>query len=93
MAFRSTLIFAVLGNILKNKSMRLYEEHISNDAEWGTVSSFILLRYLTMSASEDVRQIVLDNYISLQRLPVKVLYKWLLKEIPQQPSGFIKYIK
>lgn len=93
MAFRSTLIFAVLGNILKNKSMRLYQEHVSNEAEWGTVSSFIILRYLSMSSSEDVRNVVLQNYVSLQRLPVKVLYKWLLKEVPQQPTGFIKYIK
>lgn len=93
MAFKSQLIFAVLSNILKEKSFKIYNEHISNDNEWQTVSKFVLLRYLSMCYNEKVREIVLDNYLTLERMPEKTLYKWLLIKIPQQKTGFIKYIK
>ena len=48
MAFKSTLLFDVLGNILKNKSEDLYLKHISMEEEWKTVSKFMVLRYLSM---------------------------------------------
>jgi len=53
--YKSKLIFAVLANILYDKSMKMYEAHVSNEAEWPTVSRFILLRYLSMSYSPAVR--------------------------------------
>lgn len=93
MAFKSQLIFAVLSNILKDKSFEIYNKHISNEEEWPTVSKFIMLRYLSMSYSQAVREVVLDNYLTLERMPEKALYKWLLTKIPRQNSGFIKYIK
>lgn len=80
--YKSKLIFAVLSNILHEKSEKTYEAHVSNEAEWPTVSKFIMLRYLSMSYSPLVRQIIIDNYITLQRMPEKPLYKWLLKVIP-----------
>ena len=91
--YKSKLIFAVLANILHDKSMTTYEAHVGNETEWPTVSRFILLRYLSMSYSPAVRQLIIDNYIALQRMPEKPLYRWLLQKVPKQPSGFIKYIK
>jgi hypothetical protein len=46
-----------------------------------------------MSPSPMVRQIVIDNYIDLERMSEVALYKWLLNNIPQQTSSFIKFIK
>ena len=80
--YKSKLIFAVLANILHDKSIDMYNLHVSNEVEWPTVSKFILLRYLSMSYSPSVRQIIIDNYVTLQRMPEKPLYKWLLDVIP-----------
>lgn len=86
------MLFDVLANILVNKSTELYETHISAD-DFQAASKFMLLRYLTMSQNYIVRNIILDNYISLERMPEKMLYKWLLSNIPKQHNSFIKYIK
>lgn len=93
MAFKSTLLFDVLGNILKNKSEDLYNKHISLEDEWKTVSKFMILKYLSMHQNNLVRQYILDNFLTLERMDVKVLYKFLIKTIPAQTSTFIKYIK
>ena len=53
----------------------------------------MVLRYMSMSFNEEVRNIVIDNYITLERMPEKQLYKWLLKTVPKQNSSFIRYIK
>lgn len=48
---------------------------------------------MTMSPDPRVRQIVLDNYVVLERMDDKTLYLWLMKKLPKQSSGFIRYIK
>jgi len=92
MAFKSNLIFDVLSNILTSKNLNTYNNHI-NDVCWATVSKFLILRYLSMSANPQVRQITLDNYITLERMPETILYKWCLMNIPKQNNSFIRYIK
>ena len=90
--YKSNLIFAVLSNILVEKSMHILVKQIASD-DFTTVSKFLILRYLSMSFNEEVRNIVIDNYITLERMPEKQLYKWLLKTVPKQNSSFIRYIK
>ena len=92
MAFKSNMLFDVLANILVSKSEELYKKHIQSE-NFKDAAKFMVLRYMTMSFSEDVRNIVIDNYITLERMPEKTLYKWLLKNIPKQNSSFIRYIK
>lgn len=92
MAFKSNMLFDVLANILVGKSQELYKKHIQSE-NFKDAAKFMVLRYMTMSFSEDVRNIVIDNYITLERMPEKTLYKWLLKNIPKQNSSFIRYIK
>ena len=86
------MLFDVLANILVSKSEELYKKHIQSE-NFKDAAKFMVLRYMTMSFSEDVRNIVIDNYITLERMPEKTLYKWLLKNIPKQNSSFIRYIK
>lgn len=92
MAFKSNMLFDVLANILVGKSEELYEKHIQSE-NFKDAAKFMVLRYLSMSFSEEVRNIVIDNCITLERMPEKTLYKWLLKSIPKQNSSFIRYIK
>ena len=89
---KSNLIFDVLKNILKDKSIQIFKTHIQNN-NWSTVSKFLLLRYLSMSPCAKVRDVVIDNYITLERMPEAVLYRWLLANIPKQNNSFIKYIR
>lgn len=93
MASQQTILFDVIGNIVSGKSEKLYYEHINNEELWKTFSKYMTLRYMTMSTDFRVRNIVIDNYIILERMPDKALYKWLLINIPKQRSSFIKYIK
>jgi len=92
MAFKSNMLFDVLGNILTTKSIDLYNNHISSES-FKDAAKFMILRYLTMSNSSEVRNKVIDNYIILERMPEAILYKWLLVNIPKQSSSFIRYIK
>lgn len=93
MAFKQTVLFEALGNILQKKSIELYNKHISDEELWKTFSKFMCLRYLTMSKDSNVRNIVVDNYLTLERMPEKQLYRWLIEKIPQQQNSFIRYIK
>jgi hypothetical protein len=87
------MLFECLGNILKTKSIELYDEHIKSE-NFKDFSKFMCLRYLTMSTNSNVREIVLNNYISLERMPSnELLYKWLIKNIPKQNNSFIQYIR
>lgn len=90
---QSSILFDVLRNILVDKSDEIFNDHILDELKWKTFSKFMVLRYLTMSYNSKVRDIVLNNILHLDRMPAKQLYKWLLKNIPKQNSGFIKYIK
>jgi hypothetical protein len=92
MAFKSTMLFDVLGNILTKKSVEIYKQHI-NDEHFKDATKFMIIKYLSMSSNYQVRQIVLDNYLTLERMPEKALYKWLLMNIPKQNNSFIRYIR
>lgn len=92
MAFKSNMLFDVLGNILTTKSIELYEKHINAD-DFAAAAKFMILRYLSMCGNSIVRNIVIDNYISLERMPDKALYKWLIVNIPKQNNSFIRYIR
>ena len=92
MAFKSNMLFDVLANILSTKSIELYEKHISSE-NFKDAAAFMVRRYLTMSINQKVREIVLDNYLILERMPDAVQYLWLIKAIPEQNSTFIRYLK
>ena len=89
---RSNMLFDVLANILQTKSMKLYKEHIASE-DFKDASPFMVRKYLTMSLDSRVRQVVLDNYLSLERMPEKTMYLWLIRAVPKQKSTFIRYIK
>lgn len=89
---KSTMLFDVLANILSTKSEELYKKHISSE-NFKDAAPFMVRRYLTMSPNPNVRDIVLDNYLTLERMPAEVQYSWLMKKIPRQRNTFIRYIR
>ena len=89
---KSTMLFDVLANILSTKSEDIYKKHISSD-NFKDAAPFMVRRYLTMSSNPNVRDIVLDNYLTLERMPAEVQYSWLMKKIPRQRNTFIRYIR
>ena len=93
MAAKNPLIFDVLGNILVDKSEEVMNFHVQDTENFKTVSRFMVLKYLTMSPDYRVRDLVLENYLSLEGMEMRDLYKLLLRNIPQQRSKFIRYIK
>jgi len=92
MAYRSNMLFDAMNNILVTKSEEIWRSH-TEDPNFKDFTGFICRKYMTMSPDPRVRQIVLDNYVSLERLDDKVLYRWLMEKLPRQKSGFIKFIK
>lgn len=76
------MLFEVLANILQAKSIDLYKQHIVS-TDFKDAAAFMVRRYLTMSQSQEVRDIVLDNYMALERMPDTIQYLWLLKAIPK----------
>lgn len=92
MAFKSNMLFDVLANILQTKSAELYAKHIASE-HFKDAAPFMVRKYLTMSQSSAVRDIVIDNYLSLERMPSETMYKWLISKIPRQSNTFIRYIK
>ena len=93
MSGKSTILFEALSNVLATKSEAVFKKHTEDEEAWKTFSKFILLRYLTMSPNPAVRNLVIDRYLRLERMPDKALYRWLLVNIPQQRNGYIKYLK
>lgn len=89
---RSNMLFDVLANILQTKSIELYKEHIASE-NFKDASPFMVRRYLTMSSSPRVRDVVLDNYAVLEKMPETVQYLWLMRAVPKQNSTFIRYMK
>lgn len=92
MAAKSNMLFDVLGNILHYKSDEMYRKHVESE-NFKDAAAYMVRRYLTMSLSSAVRQVVLDNYLVLERMPAEVQYKWLLKAVPKQKSTFIRYLR
>lgn len=92
MAAKSTMLFDVLANILSTKSEDVYKKHIASES-FKDAAPFMIRRYLTMSLNAAVRDVVLDNYLTLERMPAEVQYHWLMKKIPRQRNTFIRYIR
>lgn len=92
MAFKSNMLFDVLENILSKKSFVLYKKHVESE-HWKDAAKFMVLRYLSMHSNAAVRDIVISNYLTLERMPEKVLYKWLIDKVPKQNVTFIKYLR
>lgn len=93
MAYGQNILFDALGNILQKKSEDVYQKHITLEDFEKQFPRYMVLRYLSM-AKHEVAEIVLDNQVSLERFPSnKILYRFLLDNIPQQKSGFVRYIK
>ena len=90
--FKSTMLFDVLKNILSTKSYELYEKHIV-DPNFKDAAGYMIRRYLTMHPQEKIRDVVLDNYLMLERMNEKNLYLYLLDKIPRTSMTFIKYLR
>jgi hypothetical protein len=89
---KSTMLFDAMNNILVTKSEEVWRQHIE-DPNFKDFTGFICRKYMSMSPDHRIRQIVMDNYITLERLDDKNLYLWFLRKLPKQNSGFIKFIK
>lgn len=92
MAFNSNMLFDVLANILKTKSFELFKSHIESD-HFKDAAPFMIRRYLTMHPNECVRNVVLNHYLTLEKMPAEVQYRWLIMNVPTQNSTFIKYLR
>lgn len=93
MIYRQNILFEALGNILQKKSEELLQKHLELEDFEKQFPRFMVFRYLSM-AKPEVSQIIVDNQLSLERMPSnKIVYRFLMDAIPRQKSGFIKYIK
>jgi len=93
MAYGQNILFDALGNILQRKSKDVFQKHIAMEDFEKQFPRYMVLRYLSM-AKPEVAQIVLENQLSLERMPSnKIVYRFLMDVVPQQKSGFIRYIK
>jgi len=93
MAYGQNILFDALGNILQRKSEDVFQKHITMEDFEKQFPRYMVLRYLSM-AKPEVARIVLDNQLSLERMPSnKIVYRFLMDVVPQQKSGFIRYIK
>ena len=88
-------VFKILGNILVDKDMSIYENHIRNELFESAFSSFIILRYLSMNSNPNVRKTVLENQLTLEKLAdrPRLMYKMLMKIVPSTSNRFTPYIK
>ena len=93
MAYGQNILFDVLGNILQRKSEDVFQKHIAMEDFEKQFPRYMVLRYLSM-ARDEVARVILENQLTLERMPSnKAVYRFLMNEIPQQKSAFIRYIK
>ena len=88
-------IFMILGNILVDKDMDVYENHINNEMFQSVFSTFMVVRYLSMNSNPNVRKIALDYLPTLEGMSdhPELVYKLLLKVVPKTYKKFTPYIK
>lgn len=91
--FKNRNIFDYLANILCGKDSEKYARHVSEEGFDSDFKKVVVLRYLSMSPDQRVRQLVFDNQLSFDRMDCKELYRYLMQTVPRQRSGFIRYIK
>ena len=94
--YQNKFIFEYLRNILTTKSMDVFKTHVEDSESIKSFPSVVIMRYLTMSPDQNVRNLVLKNQVFLERLD-KIshvhFYKWCILNVPKQYNSFIKYIK
>ena len=88
-------LFMILGNILVDKSMEVYENHIRNELFPSVFSTLMVVRYLSMNSNPNVRKIALDYLPTLESMSEhpELVYKLLLNVVPKTYSRFTPYIK
>ena len=88
-------IFMILGNILVDKSMNIYEQHVNSELFESAFSAYMILRYLSMNSNPHVREVVLSHMSVLEGMADRpeLMYKLLLKVVPKTHSKFTPYIK
>ena len=91
--FRNNLLFEYLNNILKGKDWEKFESHVNSGDFISSYQPFMVSRYLSMSTNKKVRDIILNNQFTLDQMPNKQHYRFLMMSIPKQYSSFITYIK
>ena len=84
-------VFKILGNILVDKDMSIYESHVNNELFESAFSTFIILRYLSMNSNPNVRKIAMDNQMMADK--PRILYRLLMEIVPKTHSRFTPYIK
>lgn len=89
---KSNMLFDALNNILVSKSLETYERHLASP-DFKDFSRYMCQRYLTMCNDQRVQNIILSNYAMLEHMDEKTFYRWALRSIPQQRSGFIRYLR
>lgn len=92
MAYKSTMLFDAISNVLTTKSWETYRRHVS-DERWKDCTKFMLLKYMTMVPDHRVQELVIGDYARLERLDDKTLYAWLIRNVPKQRSGFVRYVR
>lgn len=91
--FKNRNLFDYLKNILKDKNIESYKQHIADDSFDTDFKKFMELRYLSMCNNKNVRKVILDNQFLLEKMDNKMLYLFLINNIPKQYNHFIQYIK
>lgn len=90
--FRNNYLFDYLKNILTLKSKEMYEKHLADDFE-GSYQPYMINNYLSMSLDPNVRNVIFENQLALDRMQKKDHYLFLLKTVPYQRNPFIKYVR
>jgi hypothetical protein len=87
-------VYKFLGNILKTKSMDLYQKHIEEPDFDKYFNRFLILRHLSMSKDQRILDFVIDNQLALGRFPSNyLLYLFLINSVPKQTSSYIEFLK
>ena len=90
--FKNRNLFDYLRNILKDKDVETYGNHIRREDFDEDFKKFMVLRYLSMCRDPNVRKIVLEKQLFLDRMDPKTAYLYLMKTIPRQWDHFIRYL-
>lgn len=92
--FSNNYLFDYLKNILLEKSSDKMQKHFASEDFEKTFPRYMVVRYLSMHPRKEVYSVILENQLTFERFPSnRLLYKFLFDSIPQQNSGFIRYIK
>ena len=90
--FRNRNLFDYLRNILRDKDMDLYRRHLGIENFEDDFKKFMVLRYLSMCRDPNVRKVVLEKQLFLDRMDSKTAYLYLIRTVPRQFDHFIKYL-